>query len=156
MNIYDVFNKLDIELPLSTKPAGNYELMFQDRKGYLYTSGTGCIKEGVPVAIGLLGREVSIAEGKVAARQCVLNVLANIESFTGDLNRINRVVKTTIFVACTEDFTDQSVVAQGASELFTELFGPKGTGVRSAIGVSALPKGQAVEIEVIFELKDGV
>lgn len=154
MNIYKKLKELSIELTASTSPAGNYELIFEDRSGYLYTSGTGCSKNGTPLVKGLLGRDVSVEEGKVAARQCVLNLLANIEACLGDLSRINRVVKSTIFVACTDDFTEQSVVAQGASELFTTLFGPQGQGVRSAIGVCALPKGQAVEIDVILELKE--
>lgn len=154
MNMYKILKELSIELPPSTRPAGNYELIFEDRGGYLYTSGIGCSKDGEPLAKGLLGRDVSVEEGKAAARQCVMNLLANIEAYLGDLNRINRVVKSTVFVACTQDFMEQSLVAQGASEIFTALFGPQGQGVRSAIGVCALPKGQAVEIEVILELKE--
>lgn len=154
MNIYDRLKSLNVELPPPSCPNGSYALMSELDGRYVYTAGTGCSLGGKPLAVGRLGQEVSIEEGQRAARQCVLNILANAHSCLGDLNRIGRVVKTTVFIACGDAFVDQSVVAEGASELLASLFGPGGQGVRSAIGVSALPKNQAVEIEILFELKE--
>ncbi len=154
MDIYERLKQLLAELPPHTSPNGSYTLMAEFGGHYLYTSGTGCASGGKPLVVGRLGEEVSIADGQRAARQCVLNVLSNANAYLGDLNRIGRVVKTTVFIACGEAFGDQSVVAEGASELLCALFGAEGRGVRSAIGVSALPKNQAVEIEMIFELKE--
>lgn len=154
MSIYDTLEQLSIQLPPNTKPSGHYNMVTEFGGKYLYTAGTGCAKDGRPLAAGPLGGEVSVEEGKQAARQCVLNILANVENHLGDLNRISRVIKTTVFIASTEDFKEQSTVAEKATEIFSALFGQEGQGVRSAIGVSSLPNGQSVEIEVIFELKD--
>jgi hypothetical protein len=154
MNIYEKMKLLLVELPPHSHPNGSYAMMSEFGEQYFYTAGTGCSSGGKPLAVGRLGQDVSIEEGKRAARQCVLNVLANAHSYLGDLNRIGRVIKTTVFIACAEAFGDQSIVAEGASELLSALFGPQGQGVRTAIGVSALPKNQAVEIEIMFELKE--
>jgi len=153
-NVYERLKELLVELPPHTSPNGSYVLMSEFGGRYFYTAGTGCSSGGKPLAVGRLGQEVSIEEGQRAARQCVLNVLANAHAYLGDLNRIGRVVKMTVFVACGEAFGDQSSVAEGASELLFAVFGPRGRGARSAIGVSALPKNQAVEIEILFELKE--
>ncbi len=141
-------------MPSHTSPNGNYAMMSEFGERYFYTAGIGCASGGKPLVTGRLGKEVSVADGQRAARQCVLNALSNAELYLGNLNRIERVVKTTVFIACGASFGDQSLVAEGASELLSALFGRQGQGVRSAIGVSALPKNQAVEIEVIFELKE--
>jgi len=152
MCIYERLKQLSIELPGSTAPSGSYATMSEFGGHYLCSAGTGCTSGNKPLVIGRLGREVTIEGGSRAARQCVLNVLANAEAYLGDLNRIVRVVKTTVFVASDGDFGEQSLVAEGASKLLSDLFGPQNLGVRCAIGVSALPKNQAVEIEVIFDL----
>ncbi|HAP55947.1 MAG: RidA family protein [Spirochaetia bacterium] len=152
--IYEKLKQLAVELPPHTSPNGSYTMTSEFGGRCFYTAGTGCALNGKPFAVGRLGKEVSVKQGKLAARQCVLNVLANLHACLGDLNRINRVIKTTVFVASAEGFGDQSSVAEGASELLLALFGPAGHGVRTAIGTSALPKNQAVEIEMLFELKE--
>lgn len=154
MSIYKKLEELAIQLPPPARPKGQYQTAVLLEGRYLYTAGTGCAKDGKPLASGQLGREVSIEDGKAAARQCAINLLANIESSIGSLDRIARAIRTTVFVAATADFKEQSVVGEGVSELFCALFGPDGTGTRSAIGVSSLPAGQSVEIECIFELKE--
>ncbi len=156
MSIYKKLQELSIQLPPPAQPKGHYQVAIVLEGRYLYTAGTGCAKDGKPLAAGQLGGEVSVEDGKAAARQCAINLLANMESCIGSLDRISRVIRTTVFVASTADFKEQSAVGEGVSELFCALFGPNGTGTRSAIGVSSLPGGQAVEIESIFELKDGV
>lgn len=153
MCVNEKLRQLSVELPIAPPPAGSYTAVsaFGDR--YLYTSGTGCSLGGKPIFIGRLGAEVSVEQGKLAARQCILNILSNVQAFTGDLNRIEKVVKSTVFVAGENDFHQQSEVANGATDLLTELFGENGKGARCAIGVSSLPKKQPVEIEIIFEIK---
>lgn len=152
MCIYERLKQLSVELPESTAPSGSYTTMTEFGGRYLCSAGTGCASKDKPLAVGRLGREVTLEEGRNAARQCVLNVLANAEGYLGDLNLIGRVVKTTVYVASEGDFGSQSLVAEGASELLKDLFGPQNLGVRCAIGVSSLPKNQAVEIEVVFEM----
>lgn len=154
MGIYERLKQLSVKLPDCTTPSGSYATMSEFGGRYLFSAGTGCSSQNKPLAIGRLGREVAIEDGKRAARQCMLNVLANAEAYLGDLNRIKRVVKTTVYVSSDEDFGEQSLVAEGASELLFHLFEPQSLGVRCAIGVCSLPKNQAVEIEVIFELNE--
>lgn len=153
MSIYKALEQLSIQLPQPTQPKGHYVMVTAFGGRYLYTAGTGCAKDGKPLASGLLGREVTVEEGQMAARQCVINLLANVERQVGSLERISRVVKTTVYIAAERDFREQSSVGDGASQLFRRLFGPGGEGVRSAIGVSSLPGGQSVEVEALFELK---
>lgn len=155
MSIYETLEELSIQLPHPTQPKGHYTMVTHIGDRYLYTAGTGCAKDGKPLVSGLLGRDVTVAEGQAAARQCAINLLANVEHCVGSLEHIARVVKTTVYIAAAENFVEQSAVGDGASQLFRSLFGPGGEGVRSAIGVSSLPGGQSVEIETLFELKDG-
>ena len=152
MGIYNRLKEMSVELPVATTPNGAYRLMSEFGDNLLYTSGTGCALNGKPISIGKLGKEVSIEEGKAAAKQCILNILSNIHLVLSDLNRIESVVKTTVYVAGTDDFTQQSTVADGASLFLVDLLGEKGKGARCAIGVNALPKNQSVEIEIIFQL----
>ena len=83
----------------------------------------------------------------VAARQCAVNVLAELKSTLGSLDRVAEIVKVTIFVAAAPDFTEPHVVANGASDLFADVFGQPGRHARSAIGVATLPLGAPVEVE---------
>jgi enamine deaminase RidA (YjgF/YER057c/UK114 family) len=152
-DIYKKIEELSLEIPKHTSSIGRYNMMTVFGENYLYTSGTGCAKDGKPLVVGHLGKDVSLEDGKKAARQCALNILANAQECIGDLNRISKIIKMTVFIASAGDFHEQSAVADGASELFSALFGIQNQGVRSAIGVSALPNGQSAEIEVLFELQ---
>ena len=154
MDIYASIAQNAIELPPPTQPKGHYGMTVVFGHKYLCTAGTGCAKDGEPLVKGALGKNVTVEMGKKAAEQCAKNILANVEAALGSLNIIARIIKTTVFIAATAEFTQQSAVGDGASELFKKVFGPDKIGVRSAIGVQSLPRGQAVEIEVIFELKD--
>jgi enamine deaminase RidA (YjgF/YER057c/UK114 family) len=103
---------------------------------------------------GRVGADLSLPEGKAAAWQVGLAILATLRSELGTLNRVRRVVKVFGMVNCTADFTEHPAVINGCSELFAEVFGPEaGVGSRSAIGVGSLPRNIAVEIEAVFEVQ---
>ena len=137
-------------LPEAPSPAAGY--VGWVRAGNLVlTAGQVAVRDGALIATGRLGQEIDVPTGQACARQCALNVLAQVRAALGDLDRVNRVLKLTVFVASTADFTEQHVVADGASELLAEVFGDVGRHARSAVGVSALPTGSPVEVEAIVE-----
>jgi enamine deaminase RidA (YjgF/YER057c/UK114 family) len=119
----------------------------------LITAGQVAIADGTPVAQGKLGAGVDLDTGRRCARQCALNVLAQLRAELGELDRVRRVVKLTVFVASASSFTDQHLVANGASELMAEVFGEAGRHARSAVGVPALPTDSPVEVEAIVEVE---
>lgn len=118
----------------------------------LVTSGQLPLKDGQLVAKGLLGSEVGVGQGQHAAKCCAVNVLAQAKAALGDLERIQRLVKITVFVASAPGFFEQHVVANGASDLFVSVLADKGQHTRSAVGVASLPMNAAVEIEATFEV----
>jgi len=146
---------LGLELPEPPPAVGNY--VGAVRVGnILFVSGHGPFKDGVPTFIGKLGRDLSIEEGQRAAQLVALNMLASIKAEIGQLDRIARVVKLLCLVNSDPEFGEQPAVANGASDLLVQIFGEeRGRHARSAIGMGALPFQIAVEIEGIFELKDG-
>jgi len=109
--------------------------------------------EGGLLSPGKLGDRVSLEEGYAAARQCALQALAALRACIGDLDRVERVAKLTVFVAGAEGFDQQSVVANGASELLEQVFGDRGRHARSAVGVAGLPLGASVEVELIARIR---
>jgi enamine deaminase RidA (YjgF/YER057c/UK114 family) len=111
--------------------------------------------DGRLVHQGIVGRSVSVEDGAEAARWCALNALAVLHAELGSLDRIDRVLSMIGFVACEHGFDQQAAVVDGASRLLVEVFGDAGRHSRSAIGVSALPRGGAVEIELAVALHDG-
>lgn len=146
-------NELGLTLPQVAKPLAAYVPAL--RVGNLVmTSGQVPLVEGVIKYKGKLGKDLTEEDGKKAAEICALNCLAAIKSVAGDLDKINRVVKLVVFVASAEGFVNQPEVANGASELVGKVFGEAGKHTRSAVGVGELPKGSAVEIEMIVELKN--
>ena len=102
---------------------------------------------------GKVGRELSEAQGADVARTCALQLIAVLKAEVGDLARVKRIVKVTGFVNCTDEFTAQPKVINGASDLFVAVFSEKGRHARAAVGVSSLPAGAPVEIEVVAELE---
>jgi enamine deaminase RidA (YjgF/YER057c/UK114 family) len=118
---------------------------------YVYTSGQLPLKDGQLILTGKVGGEVSAEEAYDCARQCALNAIAAVKSQV-ELDSVVRVVKATVFVASTPDFTGQPGVANGASELFGAAFGDAGTHARSAVGVPVLPLDSPVEVELIVEV----
>jgi enamine deaminase RidA (YjgF/YER057c/UK114 family) len=109
--------------------------------------------DGRLVHPGLLGRDLGVEQGALAARWCALNALSVLRHALGDLDRIERVLSVLGFVACAPGFTEQPAVVDGASRLLVEVLGESGRHTRSAIGVAALPRGGAVEIEVEVALR---
>jgi len=138
--------ELGLELPALRRPAGNY--VGWVRSGdLLFLSG-----QGADGFTGRVGADMSVQDGRAAARACALNLLAQARDAVGSLDRVARVVKLLGFVACTEEFRDAPAVIDGASDLLGDLFGDRGRHARSAVGVQALPLGFAVEIEMVLEV----
>jgi enamine deaminase RidA (YjgF/YER057c/UK114 family) len=101
---------------------------------------------------GAVGGGISLEDGKRAARQAALNVIAQAASaLDGDLDRVTRVVKVTGFVHAAPGFTEHADIINGASDLFTDIFGEAGRHARAAVGCNTLPRNVAVEVEAIFE-----
>jgi enamine deaminase RidA (YjgF/YER057c/UK114 family) len=119
---------------------------------WILTSGQLPMRSGQLITTGKGGGEVTAEEAVECARQCALNALAAVRAEIGDLSQVKRIVKVVAFVASTPDFTGQPGVANGASELFGEVFGDAGRHVRSAVGVPVLPLDAPVEIELIVEV----
>jgi enamine deaminase RidA (YjgF/YER057c/UK114 family) len=143
--------ELGLELPPAPKPLGIYKPVLVIGN-LLYVSGQGPLKTDGTLIKGKVGKELSMEEGKLAARQVGLAMLSTIKTNIGDLNKIKRIVKTLGMVNSLSDFEQHPAVINGFSELMADLFGEEnGVGVRSAVGMF-LPGNIAVEIEAMFEL----
>ncbi|BCH02134.1 hypothetical protein MesoLj131b_41330 [Mesorhizobium sp. 131-2-5] len=143
---------LGVTLPVAAAPAANY-VPFCRSGNLLFTAGQLPLKDGKLQASGLLGRDVDTASGKDAARYCAINILAQAKAALGDLEKISRLVKITVFVASAPDFVEQHLVANGASDFLVAALGERGKHARSAVGTASLPLNAAVEIEAIFEVE---
>lgn len=143
---------LGIVLPQAAAPAANY-VPFMRSGDLLFTSGQLPMKDGKLAATGLLGRDLDTAAGREAARLCAVNVLAQAKAALGDLELVRRLVKITVFVASAPGFTEQHLVANGASDLFVAALGEAGRHARSAVGTASLPLDAPVEVEAIFEVE---
>lgn len=143
--------ELGVELPEPATPAANY-VPFVQTGNLLVTSGQLPIKDGKLMAMGLLGHELGTEAGKLAAKWCAVNILAQARAAIGDLERIERIVRITVYVASTPDFTEQHVVANGASDFLVAALGDKGRHARAAVGMAALPMNAPVEIDAIIEI----
>jgi enamine deaminase RidA (YjgF/YER057c/UK114 family) len=145
--------QLKLELPPVKKPSNT--LVSAARVGdMLYVSGTGPSGPGGKAWVGQLGKTMTVEEGNKAARQVGLQILSVVKAELGSLDKVVRVVKTLGMVNATADFKDHPKVINGFSDLMVEVFGDwAGKGARSAVGMSSLPGGIPVEIEVIFQIK---
>ena len=153
-DVYEVLKEKGITLPAPPPKGGVYTPVQEFGDKLLYCSGCGPDLGDGKNIIGKLGRDLTVEEGQKAAYNCMLNLLANLDAKTGDLNRIRRFVKVLAFVNSTDDFAQQPQVVNGGSNLLAEIFGEEaGVPARSAIGTNALPGGIACEIEVLVELK---
>ncbi|MGH2760464.1 MAG: RidA family protein [Actinomycetota bacterium] len=143
--------ELGLELPAPTPPVAAYVPAV--RTGNLvFISGQGPFRDGAFTCLGKVGSDVDVERAKEAARQTCLNGLAALKAEIGELSRVTRVVKLTVFVNSAPGFGEQPVVANGASELLQEIFGEAGRHARSAVGMAELPFGMSVEIEFVFEV----
>jgi enamine deaminase RidA (YjgF/YER057c/UK114 family) len=146
------FEKLGLTLPPAPKPLGVYK-PFLISGNYVFVSGHGTVKEDGTLIIGRIGKDLTIEEGKAAARQVGLAILATLRQNLGSLNKVNRVVKVLGMVNCVPEFERHPFIINGCSELFASIWGEdKGIGVRSAVGMGSLPDNIPVEIEAMFEL----
>ncbi|MBI0327691.1 RidA family protein [Burkholderia plantarii] len=150
-NVYDKLKALGIELPSAGAPAAAYVMSAQSGNT-VYLSGHIAKQDG-KVWVGKLGADLSTDDGKRAARNVAVDLLATLHAHTGDLNRVKRVVKLMSLVNSTLEFTEQHLVTNGASELIAEVFGDAGKHARSAFGVAQIPLGACVEIELIAEVE---
>lgn len=155
MDVYGKLEEMGLKLPPAPPAGGVYAPMREFGDNLAYTSGIGPVApDGTALFCGKLGSELSIEEGKKAARQSTLNMLGMLHHQLGDLNRIEKIVKLLGFVACENDFYSQPAVMNGSTELLIELFGEEaGRPARSAIGTNALPGNIPVEIELVVQLK---
>ena len=152
MTVYEKLDTLHISLPQLTPPVAAF-LPFLRTGNLLFLSGH-IAKNGGQPWVGRLGANLTTAQGKDAARAVAIDLLGTLHAAAGDLNKIKRMVKLMVLVNSTSTFTEQHLVADGASELFEQVFGDMGRHVRTAFGVAQVPFGSCVEIDVIAEVGD--
>ena len=150
MSVYDKLQDLGITLPPVATPAAAY-VPFVRTGNLVFVSGHIARKDG-KAWVGQLGKNMSTDEGKHAARAIAIDLLGTLHAAIGDLNKVKRIVKVMSLVNSTGDYTEQHLVTNGASELFSNLFGEAGQHARSAFGVAQIPMGACVEIELIAEI----
>ncbi|MBM3882173.1 MAG: RidA family protein [Verrucomicrobia bacterium] len=144
--------ELNLDLPPTPKPAGVYQPLVVVGD-LVYVSGHGPLRADGSLIVGRVGRELDLVQGRAAARQVGLSILATLRGRLGSLDRVQRLVKLLGMVNSAPDFLDHPKVINGCSELFAEIWGPdRGVGARSAVGLGPLPGNIAVEIEAIFQL----
>ena len=151
MSAEEKLKQMGIALPVAV-PAGSYAPS-QIAGDLLHLSGVGPQKPGGGFMTGIVGADLSMEEGYNAARLCGLVLLGNIRAALGSLDRVERIVKVFGMVRCTQDFGRQPEVINGCTDLFIDIFGEAGRPARSAVGLYALPRGIAVEIEAIVQFR---
>lgn len=150
--VEDKLREMGHELPPPPAPMANYIPGY--RTGNLvFLSGVGPRSADGSMPTGKLGREFTVEQGYAAARSCALNLLANLKSVIGDLDEVVHIVKVLGMVNSAPEFGQQPQVINGCSDLLVEAFGERGRHARSAVGMSALPNGIPVEIEMIVEVR---
>ncbi|MFT3860286.1 RidA family protein [Micropruina sp.] len=142
--------ELGLTLPAVAKPLAAY-VPAVTSAGQVFTSGQLPTVAGALVATGKVGAQVSLEQAVEAARVAALNALAAAAAQVGGVDNIGRIVRVVVFVASDPSFTGQPQVANGASELYGQIFGPLGVHVRSAVGVTVLPLDAPVELELVVE-----
>ena len=144
--------ELKLELPPAPKPVAVYKPLVISGN-HAYVSGHGPLKPDKTPITGRVGDDLTLEQGKAAARQVGLAILATLQNELGSLDRVKRVVKVLGMVNSTAEFRDHPQVINGCSELFRDVFGQEnGVGARSAVGMGSLPGNIAVEIEATFEI----
>ena len=144
--------ELGIKIPPASPPGAMY-VPVKRVGNVLYVSGQIPAVDGKPQYTGKVGSERSIEYGQEAARLCVVNMLAALKAFTGDLDQIKSVVKLLAFVNSEVGFNQQHIVVNAASQMLFDVFGEDGRHARSAVGSNQLPLDVTVEIEGVFEMK---
>ena len=143
---------LGIQLPTPPAPVASY-VPYVVSGNLVFISGQVTIAADGLKYVGTVGKELSLEDGKAAARLCAVNVIAQVKAAAGgDLDRVKRCVKVTVFVNAVPGFAQHPEVANGASDLFVEVFGDAGKHARAAVGAGSLPRNVAAEVEAVFEL----
>ena len=146
------FEQLALKLPPAPSPIGVYKPFLITGK-YVYVSGHGPLKDDKSFIVGRIGKDLTMEEGKLAARQVGLTILATLKANLDSLNKIKRVIKVLGMVNCVPEFERHPYIINGCSELFAQIWGDdNGVGVRSAVGMGSLPDNIPIEIEALFEL----
>ncbi|HRO69417.1 MAG TPA: RidA family protein [Chitinophagaceae bacterium] len=146
------FSQLGLNLPPAPTPLGVYKPCLVVGN-FLYVSGHGTVKDDKSLIIGRIDKDVNMEEGKLAARQVGLAILATIRANLGSLDKVKRVIKVLGMVNCVPEFERHPYIINGCIELFAQVWGEEhGVGVRSAVGFGSLPDNIPVEIEAMFEL----
>lgn len=152
-SVYDKLKALSITLPELPPPAGAF-VPFVKSGNQIFLAGHIARKNGKPWA-GQLGAGMTTAEGKEAARGIAVDLIGTLHAATGNLDSIKRIVKLLVLVNSAPTFTEQHLVANGASELLAEVFGDRGAHARSSFGAAQIPFGSCAEIELIAEVEHG-
>ena len=145
--------ELNISLPKAPRPGGTYSPVVQIGT-LLYVSGHGPLLEDGSMITGRVGADLTEEQGRDAARQVGLTILATLKSHLGSLDRIKRWVKVLGMVNATPEFDHHPQVINGFSDLMVQIFGDSGRAARSAVGMGSLPSNIAVEVEAILELNE--
>ncbi len=151
MSIEESLHELEIELPEPPPPASNY-IGAVSVGNLIFLSGHGPRGAGGEYSSGKLGTDLTLEQGQEEARKVGLNMLATLKAEIGDLDRVRRVVKVLGMVNAAPDFRDHPSVINGFSDFMVEVFGEKGRGARSAVGMGSLPFQIPVEVEMIVEI----
>lgn len=144
--------ELGVTVPDAPAPAAAY-VSYVARGDLLYVSGQLPLVDGELLAAGRLGDTVELIIAQQCARQCAINVLAQVRAAGHQMEDVSRIIKLTVFVASAPEFHDPHLVANGASEFLGEVFGDPGRHVRSAVGVAVLPRNSPVEVEALIEVR---
>jgi len=143
---------LGISLPTPPAPVASY-VPYVVSGNLVFISGQVTVAADGLKYVGTVGKELSLEDGKAAARLCAVNVLAQVKAAAGgDLDRVRRCVKVTVFVNAVPGFAQHPEIANGASDLFVEVLGDAGKHARAAVGAGSLPRNVAAEVEAVFEL----
>ena len=152
MNIeQQLYQKFGLKIPQAAAPGGLYSPVIKTGN-LLYLSGQTPKKEGIRIFTGIIGRDFTVEQGQEAARYTMLNCLAVLKDYLGDLEKIKQFIQVVGYVRSAEGFTDQPTVMNGASGLLLDIFGDRGRHTRLALGTNELPGGSAVEIMCIVEI----
>jgi enamine deaminase RidA (YjgF/YER057c/UK114 family) len=152
MDIEQRLKELGITLPAPPAPVASY-VPFTVSGKQVMIAGQLPLADGALTCSGHLGGNVSLEAASAAARLCAINVVAQLKAACGDLDKVSRCLKLNVFIAATGDFTRHPEVANGASDTIGAIFGEAGKHARSSVGVASLPRGAAVEVDAVFELK---
>ncbi len=152
MSIAERMKKLGLELPPAPAAAANY-VPYVLEGNLLFVAGQVPLgADGKLAYVGKVGKDMDEQQGYQAARLCAINGLAQVNAATGSLEKVKRILSVRGFVNCSDDFTNQPEVINGASDLLVEIFGDKGRHARAAVGANALPRGVTTEVEMVVAL----